>query len=294
MPWAVPPLTIRMAPAWDGAAPVAEDVAALDRVGVQHRRGDPKRVAVAQPQVGADPGAEREVGVRRAQPASSAGERWLTRPCGSEARRRPRRSSAGASRPGGRRASGGAPQPSSARECPREVSAAALQLAALCRDAASGEPLEHEARVGVASSRLGQVLEPADGVDDPAAQPRAARDERRRGAPGGEDQQVAVGSGWRPRPAPRRCRPRACRRRLPSPAWSWSQVGAGRVAMEKPYPLPFATGTRPGWTVGDPQQAAPPAVPVDGQRQAHRRPRPAERSAHSKGVCLIRASSCRG
>ena len=42
-----------------GAAAVAEDVAALDRVHVEHGRGHPQRAPVAEPQVGADPRAER-------------------------------------------------------------------------------------------------------------------------------------------------------------------------------------------------------------------------------------------
>ena len=37
-----------------GAAAVAEGVAALDRVHVEHGRGHPQRAAVAEPQVGAD------------------------------------------------------------------------------------------------------------------------------------------------------------------------------------------------------------------------------------------------
>ena len=68
MPCAVPPLTTsEVAVARGAAAAVAEHVAALERVDVEHGRGDPQRVAVAEPQVGADPGPDREVGVRRAE-----------------------------------------------------------------------------------------------------------------------------------------------------------------------------------------------------------------------------------
>jgi len=48
-----------------GAAPVAELLATLDRVRVQHPGRDAERAPVAEPQVGADPGPERELGVAR-------------------------------------------------------------------------------------------------------------------------------------------------------------------------------------------------------------------------------------
>ena len=50
-----------------GAAAVAEHVAALDLVHVEHGGGDRERAAVAEPQLGADARADVEVGVRRAQ-----------------------------------------------------------------------------------------------------------------------------------------------------------------------------------------------------------------------------------
>ena len=79
-----------------GAAAVAVDVAALDRVHVEHGRPDPQRGAVAEPELGADPGPELVVRVglpqrRRARCRSGA----RRRPGGWAARRRPRRSSAG-------------------------------------------------------------------------------------------------------------------------------------------------------------------------------------------------------
>ena len=66
-------------PARGRAAAVAVDVAALDRVGVEHGGPDRQGAAVAEPQGGADPGAEGEVGVllRRAG-SSSTSVRWET------------------------------------------------------------------------------------------------------------------------------------------------------------------------------------------------------------------------
>ena len=55
-----------------GAAPVAEDVAALDGVHVEHGRAHRERPPVAEPEVGADAGAHREVGVVVASRASSS------------------------------------------------------------------------------------------------------------------------------------------------------------------------------------------------------------------------------
>ena len=59
----------QVAGAGRGAAAVAEDVAALELVDVEHGRGDAQRLAVAEPQAGADPRPDVEVGVRRRSPA---------------------------------------------------------------------------------------------------------------------------------------------------------------------------------------------------------------------------------
>ncbi len=68
IPCAVPPLTTRMCPDFGAVrVAVAEQVAALDRVHVEDRGGHPQRLAVAEPQAGADPRPDREVGVRRLQ-----------------------------------------------------------------------------------------------------------------------------------------------------------------------------------------------------------------------------------
>ena len=85
MPCAVPPRHDQDVPACGAAAAaVAEDVAALDRVHVEHGRASPQRVAVAEPQVGADPRPELEVGVRlRAGRPARRGQVARPRPCGS-------------------------------------------------------------------------------------------------------------------------------------------------------------------------------------------------------------------
>jgi hypothetical protein len=54
------------------AAAVAEHVAALDLVDVEHGRGHRERLAIAEPEVGADPRAHVEVGVGGAQRAELA------------------------------------------------------------------------------------------------------------------------------------------------------------------------------------------------------------------------------
>ena len=82
------PDPVRRAPADDQqvpalghrAAAIAERLAALQRVHVEHGGPDPQRPAVAEPQVGADAGPDREVGIGRAQPWPARRRvRWLTK-----------------------------------------------------------------------------------------------------------------------------------------------------------------------------------------------------------------------
>ena len=156
-----------------GAAAVAEHVAALDRVHVEDRRADPQRAAVAEPQLGADPRAERrspgsscrsvaELGVGQVRDPDAAGA--------GEPGRRPRRSSAGRPRSGA--------SPCAQRQVQRDALDGDAGVAAArpaSRRLAGGEavaphrgqPLQHHPRRWPAarSARAREVVEPADGVD---------------------------------------------------------------------------------------------------------------------------------
>ena len=203
------------------AAAVAEPVAALDLVHVEHGRGDAQRLAVAEPQVGADPraGPSRSAYDVRSV-SSSAAVRWLTQTVvGRAARRRRRRSAAARPRRGGR-AGGQRQVQRDALEPPAAPAAwpSVPQLrCASCRGAAcASRARARTARRAGASSRPAR----SSGrltvwITRRASAGSGAGLER---PPRREHEQVAVVARWRPRAAPRRCRRRACRR----PASHWA------------------------------------------------------------------------
>jgi len=176
-------------------AAVTDDLTALDGVAVQHVGANLEGAAVAEPQLGPDPLAETHLRVGLGEPGHLvAGQVRDPDLAGAE----PGGDDVGHQLLGFGQVAAVTERQVDARAHHPYAGPRAGQRRSLAQ-AASGEavplhrghPLEHDPGVAVAVQELLEVLEPADGADDPVVERRVDRGRLER-APAGQHQEVAV------------------------------------------------------------------------------------------------------
>ena len=244
------------------AAAVAELVATLELVHVEDRRGDPQRLAVAEPQLGADARPDGEVGVRRAEGGELGGGQ-MADPDGAGRELRGDQVGEQSLHLGEVLARG----EGQVQRDPLETAAAEPlrdrpQLLGGHAVPAHGRlELEHEPGVRLGVEQAGQVVGAADRVDQPLR--RRALGNGVEGPPRREHEQVAG------------IAVRDIRQFVVGPDGEGVHAqppGLAREPAEREA-VAVALGDRhqPGRGLGEAAQVGAPALAVDRQREAHRR-----------------------
>ena len=178
-----------------GPRAVAEQVAALDGVRVENRGGHPQRLAVAEPQAGADPRRILKSAYVAWSWSSSEAVRWLTQmvepdnPAATTSLKPVHLGQVGALRQRQVQRDPLEPRPRvRTHQLGRRPQLAGGH--AVARHA--GQPLEHEPGVRLAPEQVGDVLDPADGVDQARVQGGVDLERAPERSPRGQHQQVAV------------------------------------------------------------------------------------------------------